>query len=180
MWDQLVKDFSRFMDSVTAFITDIKINVDDLQIDHAAIRIKNDIDVAILEHELEQVGKKIADAVVNGRRICIFKLHKPLKYEKREIYCVELPYPATDHRYPTDGWEHVEFIIEGSSPTTLENEFSKMFPNVDQPMREKYNFKITTPDVKAEELVNTTIVLQKHPGLAIKFHCYPIEQIVAS
>lgn len=179
-WKQLLKDFQPFMDKVTAFIKELKINVDDLSMDHVAIRMKNEKEVLVLEHELGMVGNKIADAVVNGRRICIFKLHKPLKYGEREIYCVELPYPATDHHYPQDGWEHAEFVVEGSSPSTLEVEFTKIFPTISQSVREKYNFKITTPDVKAEELVNTTIVLQKNAGLAIKFHCYPIEVVVAS
>lgn len=163
-----------------AFAKELGIDVSNLSIDHVAIRMKNEKEVRVLEHELGHLGKKIADAVVNGRRICIFKLHKPLKYGKRKIYCVELPYPAIDHHYPHDGWEHAEFVIEGSSPSTLEAEFEKRFPNINLSVREKYNFRITTPDVKDEELVNTTIVLQKHAGLSVKLHCYPIEEIVSS
>lgn len=178
MWQALIGDFTAFMDRAMAFVDELDINIDNLLMDHVAIRMKNVNDVQVLEHELDQVGNKIADAIVNGRKICIFKLHDPLIYKNKAIDCIELPYPSIDHHYPQDGWEHVEFVLDGANPLTLESEFAKKYPSLSSSIRNKYKYRISTPDVKNEELVNTTIVLQKNASLAIKFHCYPIEEVV--
>jgi len=179
MWPQLVKDFPAFMDKIMSFTEELNIDISDLMIDHAAVRLKEKRDVANLEKELEQYGQKLSAVIVNGRRICIFKLHQPLVYKNRAIPCVELPYPALEHLYPDDGWEHIECVLRESSPATLEETFSHTF-NMDDDKRKQYNLRISTPVVSGEQLLNTTIALEKYPGLAIKFHCYPIEEVVAS
>ena len=166
------------MENIDTFIKDLNINLKTYEIDHAALRFKKDEDVLLLHDELQKTGVKLSEANVNGRMIYIFKLNKPLEHKNWSISCVELPHPSKNHAYKDDGWEHIEFVLPDTNPNDLETHFLDIFPNLTKDMLSKYTFHISTPKVEGEQLLNTTISLTKHIGLAIKFHCYSIEDVV--
>ena len=178
MWEKLHNEYEQFMDNIFLFISELGIDVKDLQIDHAALRFKNSDDVNKLIAELEPIGKKLSEAIVNGRTIYIYKLNSPLIYRNFSVPCVELPYPAANHDFDTDGWEHLEFVLSDTEPDTLDGTFREIFPSLTDEILKKYDFKISTPKASGEQLLNTTISLQKYKGLAVKFHCYSIEDVV--
>jgi predicted metalloenzyme YecM len=41
-------------------------------------------------------------------------------------------------------------------------------------------YKVSTPKVEGEQLPNTSLAITKYKGLALKFHCYTIEQVVTN
>lgn len=161
-----------FLDEEFTFIHELNLDVSGLSIDHIALRYKNSEDVDQLAKELKKQGDVISDAVVNGRIIYIFKLHQPLIYQNYQIPCVELPYPATPHKYPKDGWEHIEFVLETDNLDNFEQVFNQKYPG------QKYELHV--PDVSGEEILNPTVVLTKYTGLSVKFHPNSIEKVVTS
>lgn len=172
MFEQLQQKLPAFLDEAFAFITELGLDVSGLPLDHIALRYKNAADVDALANELKEQGEIISDAIIKGRIIYIFKLHQPLVYKNYSIPCVELPYPAADHKYPNDGWEHIEFVLEFDNPENFEQVFNQKFPD------QKYEVHI--PQVEGEKLLNPSIVLKKYPGLAVKFHSHSIEEVVKS
>lgn len=172
MFKQLQQNLPAFLDECFTYLNELGIDVTGLPLDHIALRYKDSTDVDRLAGELKEQSTVISDAIVNGRIIYIFKLHIPLTYKDHEIPCIELPYPALEHKYPRDGWEHVEFVLESDNPTNFEQVFNQKFPG------QKYEFHI--PQVEGEQLLNPSIVFKKYPGLAVKFHPNSIEKVVAS
>lgn len=55
--------------------------------------------------------------MINGRPICLFKLHEPVQVAHWQFSIVELPWPR-EKRYPHEGWEHIEIVLPGD-PETL-------------------------------------------------------------
>lgn len=180
MWKKYRLTFEQFMYQIENFTKELDISLDKYLIDHAAIRLKNIKDVIELHNDLDNIATKISEATVNGRKICNFKLNNPLHYKNWSVQCLESPYPASDHNYPKDGWEHVEVVLPNTTPEKLEQQFFELFPNLSKNRLRRYNYSISTPSVKGEKLVNTSISVEKEKGLAIKFHSYSIEEIVKS
>lgn len=180
MFNKLKQNLNIFLDEIFLFINELGIDVSDLDIDHVALRYKNSIDVDKLSNELKKEGIVLSCVVVNGRKIYIFKLNNSLKYKSYEIPCVELPYPAVDHNYPTDGWEHIEFVLPTENINRIEDSFKKRFSNLTPDILKKYNYKLSIPKVEGEQLSNPTCILTKHIGLSIKFHPNSIEKVVSS
>jgi predicted metalloenzyme YecM len=172
MFEELRQKLPAFLDEVFTYIAKLHLDVSGLPIDHIALRYKNKADVDALAAELKKQGTIISDAMIKNRVIYIFKLHQPLIYKNYQIPCIELPYPATPHKYPQDGWEHVEFVLETDNPNNFEEVFNQKFPG------QKYELHI--PEVEGEQLLNPSIVFKKYPGLAIKFHPSSIEKVVKS
>ncbi len=180
MFRQLKQELTPFLDEIFRFTTELNLDVSNLEIDHIALRYKNAADVDKLAGELKEQGDIISQAILKGRKIYIFKLHHPLKYQDRQIPCIELPYPATNHEYPHDGWEHVEFVLPTEDLTHFESVFRAKFPDLTGGMLQKYHYRLSLPQVDTEQLPNPIIVLKKYQGLAIKFHAHSIEEVVTS
>jgi uncharacterized protein len=171
MFETLQQKLPAFLDECFVYLGDLGIDVAGLSLDHIALRYKDSSDVDKLTEELKGQSTIISNAIVNGRIIYIFKLHTPLTYKEFIIPCIELPYPIAHHKYPKDGWEHVEFVLETKHPENFEQVFNQKFP------AQKYELHI--PQVEGEELLNPSVVLKKYPGLAVKFHPNSIEKVVA-
>lgn len=180
MFNKLKQDIGIFLDEIFLFINELGIDVSDLGIDHIALRYKNSADVDKLSNELKNESTVLSRAIVNGRKIYIFKLNKPLEYKGYRIPCVELPYPTIDHNYPRDGWEHVEFVLPTKNINQIENSFKKRFPKLTPDILKKFDYKLSVPKVEGEQLSNPTCILTKYLGLSIKFHPNSIEKVVFS
>lgn len=176
LWDNITP----FLDKVFSFTTELGIDVSRLNIDHAALRFRDPNKVDQLSEELKTDSKVIGEAVVNGRKIYIFKLNQPITYGQYLIPCIELPYPAHDHDYPNDGWEHVEFVLPTQDINGLELAFRHYFPSLTEDIMRTYGYKLSIPKVEGEQLLNPTIALTKSKMLSIKFHPNSIEKVVSS
>lgn len=181
-WANLTNSFHQFMTNALRFAEELNLDVSSLVIDHVAIRIKDAAVVDTLREELSNLSidkSPISNEIVNGREILIFKLSTPLKFQRFEIPCVELPYPAQIHEYKCDGWEHLEFVIPSDARTEIdfEKDFYKKFPDFDKTNPAINLYKVSMPVVENQP-PNPTVVIQKELGLAIKFHPKSIEEIV--
>ena len=184
VWNSMLSKLPSFLDEIEKYIKELEIleKVKLLQSDHLALRFKNIDDVKKIEEELNENNKIISSAIINGRKILIFELIDPLKFNDWQINYVELPYPKENQKYP-DGWEHIEFVIPSNaiSLVSFKKDFEKYFPKLDiENMinigQYSESFPIKDPEIK--ELPNPTISLQKKLGLTIKFHPKSIKEIV--
>lgn len=150
--------------------------------DHLALRFKDIEIVDQIKDELKKENKIISSAVVNGRKILIFKLQEPIKFMDWEIDCIELPYPKENQKYP-DGWEHIEFVVPSNSKNLDEfrEDFKRYFSklNIENLIKNgQYSESFPIKDSSSKELPNPTISLQKELGLTVKFHPKSIIEIV--
>lgn len=85
-----------------------------------------------------------------------------------------MPYPRTDHNYPSDGWEHVEVVLPGDQD--IESKFKLCFPNFSG------DYKIALPETNSRELMNETLVVKNPENImqCVKFHSNAIGEIIAS
>lgn len=173
-----------FLDEIERYLKELGIleKVKLLQADHIAIRFKEIEKVKQFENKLGKNNKIISSAIVNGRKILIFELKKPVKFRNWEINCVELPYPKENQKYP-DGWEHIEFVISSNSKNLddFRKKIKNYFPelNIEKLNRTgQYSEAFPVKDGDTKELPNPTISLQKRLGLTIKFHPKSIKEVV--
>lgn len=180
MFSELLNEVPGFLNNVFQFIDELGIDVSDLEIDHVALRFKKKEDVDKISQELIGYGDQISAAVVNERRILIIKLFQPIRFRHYTIPCVELPYPAKDHNYPEDGWEHVEFVLPTSDISEFDQVFKQRFSNLTEDQLRKYGYRLSVPRVSSEQLLNPTAILTKDKMLSVKFHPNSIEDVVKS
>lgn len=174
-WQDLRSKAPLFVEKAVDFANEIGLNVEGLQIDHLGMRFANSEDVNFIRKSLSWFGNNISTAIVNGRLIAIYKLIGPIEAKGFKIPCIEVPYPAKEHKYPEDGWEHLEFVLPGKG-TDIEKIFKEKFPNF------KGDYGVDEPRVEGEQLPNPTVVI-KHPinkMLTLKFHRHSIEEVVRS
>ncbi len=115
-WSKLKNEFETFLLGVFTQTEKYNLDVSFLDIDHAGLRFRDPEDVNRIKAELLESGAEIISSeVVNGREILILKLPEPFEFAQFRISYIELPYPASEHKYHEDGWEHIEFVIESDA-----------------------------------------------------------------
>ena len=110
-------DLPRFTQAFTELSTRLGLDVAPLEADHISLRCHQDATAERWRRGFEQCGKLLSENTINGRPICLFKLHEPVCVAHWLFYIVELPWPG-EKRYPHEGWEHIEIVLPGS-PETL-------------------------------------------------------------
>jgi|AntRauTorckE6833_2_1112554.scaffolds.fasta_scaffold10168_3 predicted metalloenzyme YecM len=150
-----------------------------LEIDHICVRIAKETDVDSLKNELENVGQIISAVNVNGREIMIIQLTDALHLGAWRTNGVELPYPKPNHKYE-DGWEHVEFVLEGAENTMggVRKAFFECFPDLNvEHLKSDYAYSEDEPHADGDQIPNPTIGLKVN-NVGIKFHANPIQKVV--
>lgn len=151
-----------------------------LSIDHACVRLKNSTDVQSVKESIAAGSEEIISAVnVNGREIVMVQLTEPLPLGHWQTAGVELPFPKPNHNYE-DGWEHVEFVLEGAENTLdgVREAFFKTFPQVSREQLEAdYQYSEDEPQADDDQMPNPTIGIKVN-GVGLKFHANPIQQVV--
>lgn len=150
-----------------------------MKIDHICVRLKRMADVDRLKGEIAEAGQIISSVNVNGREIVLFQLHEPLIAGGWEISGVELPYPKPLHAYE-DGWEHVEFVLQGADQTMqgIRSAFSQTFPDLSTDrLQLDYEYSEDTPHADGDQMPNPTLGFRVN-GIGLKFHAQPIQVIV--
>mgnify|MGYP000514890780 CR=1 FL=1 len=124
----------------------------------------------------EQCGELLSENMINGRPICLFKLHEPVCVAHWQFTVVELPWPG-EKRYPHEGWEHIEIVLPGE-PETLNARALALLS--DEGLSQPGIFvKTSSPKGERERLPNPTLAVTDGQ-VTVKFHPWTIEQIVAS
>ena len=178
------KELTDFEERISQYLEELQITekVQPFFVDHLGLRLKNTNDILVLKNELLEKGQIISSAIINGRKILIYKLDTPIQIQNWHVPCIELPYPKPDHSYP-DGWEHIEIVIPSSAVTLEEfkDSFKSYFSEIDiESLKQKGQYSEDEPRSESDQLPNPTIALRKNKNTAIKFHARTIEQIVSN
>lgn len=80
-----------------------------LAADHISLRCHQNATAERWRRGFEQCGELLSDNMINGRPICLFKLHEPVQVAHWQFSIVELPWRGK--RYPHEGWEHIEIVL---------------------------------------------------------------------
>ncbi|MCG7489548.1 VOC family protein [Vibrio sp. Of14-4] len=174
-----------FMQNIQSLGERIKVDLQALQADHIALRI-NDEELAKLAHkEWLKEGLECSNAMINGRPIIVIEFTKPLRVSNWSIDCLELPYPMRGKMYPTQSWEHVEFVIPSLAQTAEEylDDVKRRYPSLahqwDKLGEQGVEVKLSSPKGEGERLSNPTIAF-KYQGICIKFHPHSLKAIIES
>lgn len=149
-----------FLTEVFAFLEAKQIDVSRFNLDHICYRLESQDTYDQVKSELEKENLLLVESNINRRPISVFKLSNPYLHEARIIDVLELPSPKEGSAYRT-GWEHVEFVVDGS----LE-EFQQSYPDVE------------FDDKGFSKVINRELRL-KAEKLSVKFHENSLEEIIA-
>jgi len=148
-----------FLDDLFNQLSDLSIDVSDLEMDHICYRVETMEDYNSLKHQLQELGKILSDKIIGGRPITVIQLNKTYHYRDRSIDIIELPSPKSGSHY-YNGYEHVEFVTNSS----LENFISTIF---------YIGF-----DIKGmKKSINRDVRLQLD-GCAVKFHEHSLKYVI--
>jgi len=157
--EKILGDVTPFLEGVFASLEKDRIDISKYELDHICYRVETTERYAELKQTLLDYGSLLAESQIGGRAISTFKLNDPIRFEDRNIWCVELPSPKKKSFYP-EGYEHVEFVID------LEfDKFIRMYP--------KINFSTRAITKK----VNPDISI-RYDGFTVKFHNYTLEYVI--
>ncbi|BDR14183.1 VOC family protein [Vibrio sp. STUT-A11] len=181
----MIQDLDAFVDKIEALASMLRLDLSLAQADHIALRI-NDTETAQQAHQAwAQYGKVISQAQINGRPIIVIEFAKMLESRGWKIECLELPYPAEGKLYPTEGWEHIEFVIPSHAETADEflADLKHTYPDFGAQFYKLEDMgvkiKLSSPKGEGERLNNPTVAF-KYQGVCIKLHPYSLKAIVES
>lgn len=156
---QILGDPKPFLQRIFEQLKSSKIDVADLELDHICYRVATVERYQILKEKLQNIGDLLTENHINGRAIATFKLHKPIVFQKRKIWVLELPAPKAGSNYP-EGFEHVEFVISESF-----EDFMKRYPSA------VFDKKGLSKKVNAELRIS-------FGNLSVKFHHQSLEYVI--
>ncbi|MHB2055131.1 VOC family protein [Pantoea dispersa] len=172
----LKQDLSRFEQALQHFAARLDLDLTQHEADHVAVRCHQFATAERWKAGLLQIGDQFSEAMINGRPICLFKLHQPLRIAGWQVDVIELPWPG-EKLYRHEGWEHVEIVLRGE-PETLGMRAMALL--ADEALTQPgIAFKTSTPQGENERLPNPTLAVTDGQT-TIKFHPWRLEEIVAS
>lgn len=157
--EKILPGLKPFLDKIFLNLFINAIHIQGFEMDHICYRVETDERYEVLKKELLTISEMINESDINGRKIAIFKLKKPIRHEMRDIYLIELPAPKKGSFYK-EGYEHVEFVIDYS----LED-FVRGFEHID--FDKKGMKKAVNPDVRIQ-----------FDDLSVKFHEHNLEYVI--
>lgn len=172
----LKQDLSRFEQALHTFAERLGLNLTEHEADHVAVRCHQYATAERWRAGFLQMGTQFSEAMINGRPICLFKLHQPLSLAGWQIDVIELPWPG-EKMYRHEGWEHVEIVLRGE-PDELGARAMALLSD-DALTQPGISFKTSSPQGEKERLPNPTLAVTDGQT-TIKFHPWRLEEIVAS
>ncbi len=161
----MIQDLDSFMGKIEELAVMLKLDLSLAQADHIALRI-NELETAKAAHlAWTEFGKVISQAQINGRPIIVFEFNQPLKSKGWSIECLELPYPAEGKHYPSESWEHVEFVVPSHAQTAdefladLKHTYPEFGAQYDHLQDLGIKTKLSSPKGEGERLNNPTVAL---------------------
>ncbi len=176
---QMLERVDAFAQKIAGLGQALGLDLSQFQADHIALRI-NDSNLAKLAHEAwSELGATISQAQINGRPIVVIAFDTPIIAGAWSIDCLELPYPAPGKIYPSQDWEHIEFVIPSDKTDAQEylQDIKQRFSSFN--LETGMKMKLSSPKGEGERLANPTIAFKKD-GVCIKLHPHPLKKIVES
>lgn len=169
-------DLPRFTLAFTELSTRLGLDIAPLMADHISLRCHQNATAERWRRGFEQCGELLSENIINGRPICLFRLHEPVCVAHWKFHVVELPWPG-EKRYPHEGWEHIEIVLPGD-PHTLNARALALLAD-DGLSQPGIVVKTSSPKGEHERLPNPTLAVTDSK-VTVKFHPWSIEEIVAS
>ncbi|MEN0003015.1 MAG: VOC family protein [Bacteroidota bacterium] len=156
---QLLAPTTPFLNQIMNALKADQINVASLELDHICYRVETFTRYEELKEALALFGVLLAESQIGGRPIATYKLHEPIRFREREIWCLELPAPKAKTPY-MEGFEHVEFVI---------NEPFDVFMNAHPQVQfdTKGMHKAVNADIRV-----------CYPSCCVKFHHHSLEYVI--
>ena len=172
----IASDLPRFTHALDELSLRLGLNITPLTADHISLRCHQNATAERWRRGFEQCGELLSENIINGRPICLFKLHEPVCVQHWQFSIVELPWPG-EKRYPHEGWEHIEIVLPGEAQTLNARALALLSDHgLSQP---GIFVKTSSPKGERERLPNPTLAVSDG-SVTIKFHPWSIETIVAS
>lgn len=119
------------IDSLNDFLHDFMrlveatgIDVSNYNLDHVAYQAASSEEYDDIREEFLEISNSEHEAMVGGRRVGVFTLKEPIRYDNNIIVALEILEPK-EGREVVAGWEHAEFVID----ETYDN-FMERYPEI--------------------------------------------------
>lgn len=155
-------DVPGFLDRIFDHITSDSIDVSNYILDHICYRVGTMAEYKIMKCFFSERWILLIEEAIGWRPIATYNLYEPIVYKDRTIHTIELPSPKEWSQYPT-GWEHAEFAV-GKDWWSL----MSIYPTVNWDTRSMW------------KTINPELSRKYTDWLAIKFHEYPLDYIIAT
>ena len=157
--EELLGKTTPFLKKVFAYLKKDKINVSSYELDHICYRVETLKKYEELKQKFLNHGSLLSETQIGGRFISSFKLHVPITFDNRKIYCIELPAPKKGRFYP-EGYEHVEFVVDKEF-----NKFMELYPKVN------FDTRAMSKEINPDISIN-------YDGCSVKFHHNTLEYVI--
>ena len=104
-------DYPGFLNRFIEKIEEKGIDVSGLEMDHIAYRASSKEEYEMMKTEFMKEGDLVDDAIVDGRRVAIYKLRHPIYFRNYLIPALELIEPKAGQNVKS-GLEHAEFVLK--------------------------------------------------------------------
>lgn len=149
-------DYDSFLDKLTDKLKELGIDLSDAKLDHVAYQSSSSDEYDHLKPEFEKMADLVREPIVGGRRVGVFKFHKPQVYRGQSIVAIELIEPK-EGQVCESGLEHAEYLL----PVSLED-FIKKYPDVNW----------NTDNVNREQF--PMLILRVADNMQVKFPRNPV------
>lgn len=90
----IASDLPRFTHALDELSRRLGLDITPLTADHISLRCHQNVTAERWRRGFEQCGELLSENMINGRPICLFKLHEPLQVAHWQFSIVELPWPG--------------------------------------------------------------------------------------
>ena len=115
----ITDNLQTFIDMKLKQLNDLKLEVTSLELDHFGYQTSSKEDYDIKTIEVSTIAERKSENIVGGRRVGIFKLNQPYKYNGFTILGFELVEPR-EGQVTESRSDHLEFVL----PVTFEDYIS--------------------------------------------------------
>ena len=177
----LSADLATFERKIQHLAKEMTIDLSDYEIDHLALRVNSEQNAKNWLILLLKCGKILSDNIVNGRKIYLVKLAKPIKFAHQFVDVIELPFPK-NKQYPVEGWEHIEVVIPFLPNESINEWVQRINMRFLWSELTQLTIKVSEPKVDGERLPNPSIAVsfvdKTSNHTCIKVHPYSIKKIL--
>ena len=112
----IASDLPRFTHALDELSRRLGLNITPLTADHISLRCHQNATAERWRRGFEQCGELLSENMINGRPICLFKLHEPASRLRTGM--TGGAHQAGENALIVEGWEHIEIVLPGD-PETL-------------------------------------------------------------
>ena len=165
----LSADLAIFERKIQHLAKEMTIDLSHYEIDHLALRVNSEQSAKNWLILLLKCGRILSDNIVNGRKIYLIELEKPVKFANQFVDIIELPLPK-NKKYPFLPKESINEWINRVNMYFLWDKLTQL------------TIKVSEPKVDGERLPNPSIAVsftdKTVNHTCIKVHPYSIKKIL--